>query len=464
MDTLKQLPEEYFDNKPYPVNYGIEGSDYSLSPETVIENDDTFKMPGEETSTDSVEAIPYKKQNNQNIKEDSPTAQTNINDSESIANKSEPFNNNNEEILNQIKNIDDKLFELEKQLYTLDNSVGIKDGNNNLKNNTINNNLEMVSREIPLETNKENVQNIENNNIQQIDADHVTNDSLSNLITNENQDLENNVSNDIVEVQNKNYSKKDLIKQEVKNLNIIRKELITKLKKETNNLNNTSNNRQFNQNSFIPNLAPTTDTEFKESIDRAVESEKIFNNNENVKLVSDDFGNPAVISENQINLQQAIEDHGGANKGIKDSIEKQNFTENISKFDNSELNSTDNVFNTSSNNVNLEDSIFNETYPDNFSDISKNTEATVIAVNSLSKKISELSKSIANGFKGLNGSIKNIENTQNNMVNNYGDSTTGSSRPQSNMQKNGSTIPNVGGDTPLPQDFPEGFIPGGSNL
>lgn len=460
MDTLKELPKEYFEEKPSIANYDLDGGDYSLVPDALIENDDVFKMPGEETKVDSKPATPY---SNKVTATETTTLENPQKPVNEIFNNKEPISNNNEEVLNQIKNIDDKLFDLEKQLYNLDNNTS--DSNQtNILNKDFFNNQDIVTREIPVETNNENNPVNENVIPQQINADYVNNDSLSNFINNENLENINNNDSSIVEVQNRPTNKKNILLTEINNLNRIRKELITNLKKNsTNNSNSVNNTQQFNQNSFTPNFAFTNDQQFDTSVERAIESEKTFNNNENVKVVSDDFGNPAVISESQVNLKQAIDEHGGLDEGIQDSAEKQNFTENFSRFSNSE-NNTDNIFNAGNSNISLEDNVFNDSYPDNFSDISKNTEATVAAVNALSKKISELSKSISTGFKGLNGSIKNIESTQNNMVNNYEGNTNNYSRSQSMPQKNKSTIPKVGGDSPLPQDFPDGFVPGGSNL
>lgn len=462
MDTLKELPNQYFEDKPSIANYDLEGGDYSLVPEALIENDDIFKMPGEETKVDSRPATPYG--SNTTVTETNPITNTqkSVND---IYNNKEPFTNNNEEVLNQIKNIDDKLFDLEKQLYNIDNNIP-ENNQTNILNKDFFNNQDIVTREVPVEINSENNPVSENNPPQQINADYVNNDSLSNYINNESLENINSGDNNIVEVQNRPTNKKNILLTEINNLNKIRKDLISNIKKSnsTNNFNPVNNNtQQLNQNSFTPNFAFTNDQQFDTSVERAIESEKTFNNNENVKVVSDDFGNPAVISEDQVNLKQAIDEHGGLDKGIQDSVEKQNFTENFSKFSNSE-NNTDNIFNAGNSNISLEDNVFNDSYPDNFSDISKNTEATVTAVNALSKKISELSKSISTGFKGLNGSIKNIESTQNNMVNNYEGGTSNYPRSQSMPQKNKSTIPKVGGDSPLPQDFPDGFTPGGSNL
>lgn len=91
-----------------------------------------------------------------------------------------------------------------------------------------------------------------------------------------------------------------------------------------------------------------------------------------------------------------------------------------------------------------------------------------MAIKELSKNIVNLTNTIGKNYNNLNSSLKEMKSTQNNIVNNISNNQNNSQNNMqgstNNQQGAGNIIPNVRTDKPLPQDFPSGITPEGSNL
>lgn len=476
MDSKQSLPTEYFNNEPTNLTENIGGSDIDISYDTPIDLDDSKKMIGDESDNYfSKPAAPYRSESTQSITpqniESNNVLPNQNNISQDITNNK--TNNNQDQILDEIRQLDDKLFQLEKALYEQSGPNNITQ-NPSLEANINDVGQNLVTREFPVEqTENNNETNNSFSNNEQFNADFVTGDSVSNL-TEQNFTDNNTSNNDVIEVKNKNENITNNLVKEIENLYSIRNSLIKKISSLNNNKStntNLNNNENFVDN-FTPNFAFVDDTEKQEAESRAVLTEQIYSGDGEVKSVTDDFGNDAIISKDQTNLEEAIKDHGGIDNALKDSAEQQSFVDNVYNSESENITeNTDNI-----NNNSFEDSNLNvsESQPtsdmstDSLNDITKNTSATVVAINGLAKKIGDLASSLNNNFKKFDSSLKGIEHTTNNIVNNNGNnmgSPGNSVNPNPTSSKEKSTLPNnINGNDPFPYDFPEGFKPGGSNL
>lgn len=465
MDISEKLPKDYFEDTPLVVELEEESLYGQFEPQQGNELESIYDIESaeEEESITGVAQTPVQ-QNSQGIKINTPDyvdegEEQELKTSENVMEKNiEP---DNDLLLEKIKNIDEKLFNLEKSLYDSNPPTPVSlDKIEEVYNNFFKD--EMVTRDF---SSPNNVTNIDEgatfNKKEEVNPDYVKNDSLFSQ-----ENFTNDVSNSddsIIEINNnKQESFNDNVNNEIVKLNNERKELIKNLNvsKNTNNQNNL-----YNNSSFVPNFQ-YNNTEQDDSIKKSILTEQIFNEGDEVKMVRDSQGSPAVISKDQINLQSAIKEHGGVENAIKDSAEKQNFVNEIYKNDTGYNSSSTSFFNNTTNtdNSNLNSS----SVPNNHDQIAKNTFNTVAAIKELSKNISSLSNALNKNFSVLNGSLKDLKSSQNNSVNNNIDNSKNYSSNSNSMgsdtSQSGNIIPNVRGNTPLSTDLPEGMAMRGSNL
>jgi len=464
VDISEKLPKDYFEDAPIVVELEEESLYGQFEPQQDNELESIYDLgyKEEEESAGSVAQTPIL-QNNQSIKINTPDyvdegeEQKFISSKDVIEKGAEP---DTDVLLEKIKNIDDKLFNLEKSLYDPNsaNPVSLN------KIEEVYNNFfkdEMVTRDF---SSPNNITNIDDgvifNKKEEVNPDYVKNDSLfsqENFAT----DV-SNLDESIIEINNnKQENFNDNINNEITKLNNERNELIKNLNVSK---NVKSQNNLYNNNAFVPNFQ-YNNTEQDDSIKKSILTEQIFNGGDEVKMVSDDEGSPAIISKDQINLQNAIKEHGGVENAIRDSAEKQNFVNKTFKNDVGYNSSSTSFFNNTTNtdNSNLNSS----SVPNSFDQITRNTFNTVAAIKELSNNMSSLLNSLNKNFSGLNGSLKELKSSQNNIVNNINNNKNYSSNSNnmgSNTSPSGNIIPNVRGNTPLSTDLPDGMVMRGSNL
>ena len=358
--------------------------------------------------------------------------------------------------------------QLEDQIKNLQNEVQVQP-EQELNQTVSNNNLENSDSTI-------NVVNKDffNNNIQNVDT------NFNELNSNKTDNLQKNVfeNNDIVQNTKSNLNNTNqIIQNEINKLQEKREQLLNRLYLteaqnknifDTKNISNNSNTEsKVLVDNFTPNFAFVSE-EQQQAIDRSVEAESTFGNEP--KMVSDNFGNPAVISEDQVNLETAIEQHGGIDNALQDSANQQEFLNNESLQPNTSV-EENNTFNNESKSSTKEgdttfkeentfeniDNSFDNMKQDNNTDIIKNTGKTVAAIEGLSKQFNNLANAITKGFNSVNGKIQDMgKQSQNNVTNNYGGESGGSS-PQTATKSKNNLSPEIRGDIPLKQHFPSNF-------
>ena len=272
----------------------------------------------------------------------------------------------------------------------------------------------------------------------------------------------------------------DTLLQEINQLNVVKENLLNKLyynnKAQAPNVTNANSlsESSVKVDNFTPNFADI-DSSLNQSLERSINTENVFG--DSPKLVKDSKGAAAVISKDQIDLKSAIEDHGGIDEAIADSMNQQTYVSNFADNGMEEINNQQgNSFETLNNDANNQ--FYNEPVLDNNEqvlttnnesmDIVKNTANTVAAINALSKEFNNLSKAIIGGFNSSNGRMKEAKTSQNFNQSNNTQQTSNSYPSSTQNEKGKSIIPsNIRGNTPLSDHFPQGFDLdklGGSNL
>ena len=272
----------------------------------------------------------------------------------------------------------------------------------------------------------------------------------------------------------------DTLLQEINQLNVVKENLLNKLyynnKAQAPNVTNANSlsESSVKVDNFTPNFADI-DSSLNQSLERSINTENVFG--DSPKLVKDSKGAAAVISKDQIDLKSAIEDHGGIDEAIADSVNQQTYVSNFADNGMEEINNQQgNSFETLNNDANNQ--FYNEPVLDNNEqvlttnnesmDIVKNTANTVAAINALSKEFNNLSKAIIGGFNSSNGRMKEAKTSQNFNQSNNTQQTSNSYPSSTPNEKDKSIIPsNIRGNTPLSDHFPQGFDLdklGGSNL
>ena len=272
----------------------------------------------------------------------------------------------------------------------------------------------------------------------------------------------------------------DTLLQEINQLNVVKENLLNKLyynnKAQAPNVTNANSlsESSVKVDNFTPNFADI-DSSLNQSLERSINTENVFG--DSPKLVKDSKGAAAVISKDQIDLKSAIEDHGGIDEAIADSMNQQTYVSNFADNGMEEINNQQgNSFETLNNGANNQ--FYNEPVLDNNEqvlttnnesmDIVKNTANTVAAINALSKEFNNLSKAIIGGFNSSNGRMKETKTSQTSNQSNNTQQTSNSYPSSTPNEKGKSIIPsNIRGNTPLSDHFPQGFDLdklGGSNL
>lgn len=272
----------------------------------------------------------------------------------------------------------------------------------------------------------------------------------------------------------------DTLLQEINQLNVVKENLLNKLyynnKAQAPNVTNANSLSEsiVKVDNFTPNFADI-DSSLNQSLERSINTENVFG--DSPKLVKDSKGAAAVISKDQIDLKSAIEDHGGIDEAIADSMNQQTYVSNFADNGMEEINNQQgSSFETLNNDANNQ--FYNEPVLDNNEqvlttnnesmDIVKNTANTVAAINALSKEFNNLSKAIIGGFNSSNGRMKETKTSQTSNQSNNTQQTSNSYPSSTPNEKGKSIIPsNIRGNTPLSDHFPQGFDLdklGGSNL
>jgi hypothetical protein len=467
VDISEKLPKDYFEEIPLVEELEEESLYNQFEPLGNNEVESIYEVsPNAEEEIVSNNVAPIIRQNNVEQKDAAPAYMEESEEQEVVTDKNFIQNNvesNNDLVLEKIKKIDEKLFDLEKSLYDpASTSPTTLDKIEEVYNNFFKD--EMVTRDFTNPVKDTNIDNSVIVNKEEVNPDYVKNDSLlsqESFLSNVNNDN----SEDIIEINNnKQEDYKNSINNEIVKLNNERTELIKNL-----NLSkslNKQNNQYNNKSSFIPNFQYNS-VDQDDSIKESILTEQIFNQGDDVKMVRDSKGSPAIISKDQIDLRKAIKEHGGVKDAVSDSADKQSFVREALGSSSNYNNSSTSFFNNTENSRNQD--ISNSIDPNSFDQITKNTLNTVIAIKELTKHITSLSNTLNKNFNGLNGSLKDLKSSQNNIVNNINSNKNySSSNENSSMgsggQQQGNIIPNVRGNTPLSTDLPEGMVMRGSNL
>ena len=386
-------------------------------------------------------------------------------------------------VQNSAQNIDPILSEIE----SIDNKI--KDLENNFAKLAQNNKGNVNTQQLPEPATTEDAQGIVsvvNKNTfagpsvpdQIYNVDGPVNNSNSNFknINQVEPDTYNASNEEMINISNN----QDTLLQEINQLNVVKENLLNKLyynnKAQAPNVTNANSlsESSVKVDNFTPNFADI-DSSLNQSLERSINTENVFG--DSPKLVKDSKGAAAVISKDQIDLKSAIEDHGGIDEAIADSMNQQTYVSNFADNGMEEINNQQgNSFETLNNDANNQ--FYNEPVLDNNEqvlttnnesmDIVKNTANTVAAINALSKEFNNLSKAIIGGFNSSNGRMKEAKTSQNFNQSNNTQQTSNSYPSSTPNEKGKSIIPsNIRGNTPLSDHFPQGFDLdklGGSNL
>jgi hypothetical protein len=467
------LPEQYFDasikNDLFDTLQDSELNLESFDPSVIS---DDYAMP-EETAGDTFS--PVAKQTNVDKAPQQPPAQSSAQDINPI--------------LSEIESIDNKIKDLESNFAKL------------AQNNKGNDNTQQLTEPVTTTEDTQGIVSVVNKNtfagpsvpdqIYNVDGpagpsvpdqiynvDGPVNNSNSNFknINQVEPDTYNASSDELINITNN----KDTLLQEINQLNVVKENLLNKLyynnKAQAPNVTNSNSlsESSVKVDNFTPNFADI-DSSLNQSLERSINTENVFG--DSPKLVKDSKGAAAVISKDQIDLKSAIEDHGGIDEAIADSVNQQTYVSNFADNGMEKINQQGSSFETLNNDTSNQ--FYNEPVLENNEpvltsnnesmDIVKNTGDTVAAINALSKEFSNLSNAIMNGFNSLNGRMKETKTSQTfNQSNNT--QQTANSYPSSaqSSEKDKSVIPNnIRGNAPLSDHFPQGFNLdnlGGSNL
>ena len=387
-------------------------------------------------------------------------------------------------VQNSAQNIDPILSEIE----SIDNKI--KDLENNFaklaQNNKGNVNTQQLPEPATTTEDAQGIVSVVNKNTfagpsvpdQIYNVDGPVNNSNSNFknINQVEPDTYNASNEEMINISNN----QDTLLQEINQLNVVKENLLNKLyynnKAQAPNVTNANSlsESSVKVDNFTPNFADI-DSSLNQSLERSINTENVFG--DSPKLVKDSKGAAAVISKDQIDLKSAIEDHGGIDEAIADSVNQQTYVSNFADNGMEEINNQQgNSFETLNNDANNQ--FYNEPVLDNNEqvlttnnesmDIVKNTANTVAAINALSKEFNNLSKAIIGGFNSSNGRMKEAKTSQNFNQSNNTQQTSNSYPSSTPNEKDKSIIPsNIRGNTPLSDHFPQGFDLdklGGSNL
>jgi hypothetical protein len=350
----------------------------------------------------------------------------------------------------------------EKQLA---NSTEVADAlmpttNNSQNSNSVIQTKTSFNAELPQNNNNSNIQTRPAFNAEQIieeisSIDNKINNlekQIENLNSEEKENFNNIVQQDnntfneynseegdnVIEVfSNKNTLQKQYLKRDI-NLLIRQKE---KLKIEQQKL---INNTPFvDDNQFVSNFSDQTTQAGNEALQKSLEVEEFLNKegDEPVVVQDKDIGT-AVISESQGNLENAIDEHGGLDNALKDSINNQNnYTQFVPNFS-------------------------TEPMPDNNATVANNTQKILEVVTGLSSILKDLVGSIKSGSNSNSStSSSNRENTSQTSNSQPTAPATQSAPAQGSREFKPTS--NFKGDLPSADDFPAGFDLtqlGGSNL
>jgi len=456
VDNIVSLPEKYFDVNSFNNQEDLEGDNLEYRVEDPLTLSEDYAMPGETRGIISKPATPTRSYaNNDTVTKDENEESL---DNNTVNNTNVYQAQDNTELLNEIKQLDEKIKNLQNEIQITPTQE--------IKQNIVNTNLEDSDSTV-------NVVNKDffNNNLQ--NTDNVFNELSSESINN----LQNNNADNTNIVQNtkSNINNNDqVLQREINNLLEKREQLLNQFYfKEaqnqnvfdTTNVNNSNTESRVLVDNFTPNFAFVSE-EQQEAIDRSVEAENAFGSDP--KLVSDSFGNPAVISEDQVDLNTAIDQHGGVDNAIQDSVNQQQYLNN-GNLQSGETLEENNTFNNDSkstikegdsalseenNYENIDNSFYGIGKDDSSEAIKSSGKQTVDAINKLANQFNNLAKAITSGFNSVNGKIKDIGNqSQNNVTNNYKNESSGSS-PQMGSKNKSNISPEIRGDTPLKQHFP----------
>jgi hypothetical protein len=472
-----RLPSEYSEVSDNQSIDNIDGKDIDLQTiESLADLDDsnTYKMIGEETPVISSSNAPINT---------SKVSGSNITQLEE--NEEEAKNNNSTEsreeknsqqldvdLSSLIKEIDDKILNLETSLKNTTNNIT----NNNFEqlsevsDKIVDN--EVVNNSFNVNNNTDNVENIKNTIKQINELKDLKKTYENNLISSKK--LTENIFNDTGRVVYDNFSS-SVLNGDSNNFNnennFASKD--TNLSSENNNLEN--NSEVFNN--FTPNLRidpsdpdfdPDTPKPFKQekekATERAVATERAMGGDPKVEVVPG-IGEVVIDDSSQDSFKDAVQQHGGLEDAISDSISSQeNFisNENIEEKTFSNQDSIDNSIYNTSNNEDVSTTTQDSTYdnlPNYNADILKNSGDSLAVLTAISKQLDTISKSLGKNFSNLSSSIKDIKTTQQNTYyqNNSNSTSNNSPATPTASKSEPSLIPEVRGDKPLTEDFPKNF-------
>lgn len=425
-EYLEQAPTVNFDDLNTIESFDIDTLDNLYTEEDSEEIDSNTRPIYNETIAPDIEpGIETKEEPVNEISEDNNIIQE--------ENKVNEENNFDETVLDQIKNINDEIIRLEQEL----------NSDESIPNTTLQSEKSFKN---------DNINNIFNNTETLNNSDSVENVVEVSPVN----EIENNPP------QDNSLNKIEISKQIIK-LNQLKESLVKQVLEKQINGNATKNIFEetgpvVTVDNFTPNFAFLEEDE-QESIDKAVATEQKLG--KKPKLVTDSKGAPAIISEDQVDLKSAIEQHGGIDEAISDSVNNQTFV-NSNNLDSFEPTDVFNDVAQSFNQVENIENMIGGLMPDNFNSIAENTGMTISVLKDLLGQFNVLSNSINKGFSNTVQAVKGIKNSQNITNNNYeknnnlknfntgGSTNSGNSEPR--------PIPTtIRGDFPLKEDFPPNF-------
>jgi len=242
----------------------------------------------------------------------------------------------------------------------------------------------------------------------------------------------------VIEVfSNKNTLQKQYLKRDI-NLLIKQKE---KLKiEQQKQINNTP---FVDDNQFASNFSDQPTPVGNEALQKSLEVEEFLNKEGDEPVVVQDKNiGTAVISESQGNLENAVEEHGGLDNALKDSINNQNnYTQFVPNFS-------------------------TEPMPDNNAAVANNTQKILEVVTGLSSILKDLVGSMKSG-SNFNSSTTSSNKENTSQTSNSQPTAPATQSAPAQGSKEFKPTSNFKGDLPSADDFPAGFDLtqlGGSNL
>ena len=493
MDNDVKIPNEYLEDT-YNTDLeedNIDGGDYNLNyAQNILDLDDSneYKMPGEEESSISGSNVNYIDSKGTKPVQIDNTDEGAVAVSDGSSNLNS-VNQDNEQLApsnydNQDNNFDVALEEIDSKIKDLEillSSLSSNTGDNLLQNNTVNDNT-LVN-----ENNYKNDLNNIDKSTENFSDKNIVNTSQLNKV-----EQVKNIINEINELRNL----KNFYVNNPENANILNKSL-------TNNLFKDEGQVVFDN--FTPNLKvgdlekDILETREKDiATKRAVETERSMGGDPEIVQLPN-VGEVVIDKRTQKDVNDAINQHGGIENAINDSVinqktlnEIKTINESNSKKDINLENYTPNFFNENEENVGTEfftstnsriknnnisnlidgsesvsDNISNlfqnnskvENLPNNNLNLIKNTKESLTILNKISKQLENISNSINKSFNNLGKSITNINNVQRSYSNvNQNSTNSNSNNVSAGGSKNSANeIPEVRGDFPLQDDFPKNF-------